>query len=104
MFFGAHPFEDENGALVFAPKPALPAYLIPEERTVEAMLLGTIRVTYCFEQVRDYIPGAYSIKNMVFTYENGSEANVAGGRAKGRLALDVREGHVAEILVNIEPL
>ncbi len=103
MFFGAHPFEDENGALVFAPKPALPAYLIPEERTVEAMLLGTIRVTYCFEQVRDYIPGAYSIKNMVFTYENGSEANVAGGRAKGRLALDVREGRVAEISVNIEP-
>ena len=56
---------------------------------------------YKFAEQKDYIPGNYRICGMVFTYENGSIANVASPVAEGKIAEDIREGKIAKIEIEI---
>lgn len=102
MLFGGQLFGLQDGKLTFSPKPAIPAYLIQEDGRVTARLFGTIKVTYQFPQVRDYIPGQYRITAMEFQYQNGRVANVAGACAGEKLARDVRDGMVQEIYIEVE--
>ena len=47
MMFGSHILSMKNGGTAFhATKPAAPAYLIPENGKVSAMLFGKTKVTY----------------------------------------------------------
>lgn len=94
MMFGKNVFTMKNGELVFAPEPAIPAYLIPEEKVIETTFLGEIPVVYRMEEQRDYIPGTYGIKEMHFTYKNGNELEVTAGYVSGKLAEDIRSGRV----------
>ena len=101
MMFGAHVFECRKGELIFAPEPAIPDYLIPETGRVSATLLGKTKVTYQFADVMDYIPGKYRITAMKFLYKNGSVTTQNGAFACGQTALDIRNGAVAEIEIEI---
>ena len=101
MMFGSHILSMKNGELYFTPQPAVPAYLIPENGKVSAMLFGKTKVTYQFADVTDYIPGHYEIASMKFTYRNGSVANVNSGVAGEKIAVDVREGLVTSIEIDV---
>ena len=101
MMFGSHIMLWKDGELTFAPQPAIPAYLVPEDGRVSAMLFGKTKVTYQFPAVADYMPGQYEIGRMEFVYENGTRATVEGAFACGRLAEDLRNGKMTEVFINI---
>ena len=101
MMFGAHVFEVEKGELVFAPQPAIPVYLIPEDKKVSATLFSKTKVTYQFAERKDYIPGEYHITTMKFVYKCGSVANINSDCAGGHIAQDLRAGAVAEAIIEI---
>ncbi len=66
MMFGAHPFRTEQEELVFSLAPAIPAYLIPEDGRLSAAFMSKTTVCYEFGGHRDYVPGTYRIRHMVF--------------------------------------
>lgn len=101
MMFGRAVFRAEQGQLVFAPEPVLPAYLIPEDGVLVTTLLGGIKVTYHFAEVRDYIPGGYTVTGMSLTYKNKTVADVRGAAVSGVLAEDIRRHRISEISVSI---
>ncbi len=101
MMFGAHVFEVQKGELVFTPQPAIPVYLIPEDKKVSATLFSKTRVTYQFAEKKDYIPGEYHITTMKFVYKCGSVANINSDCAGGHIAQDLRVGAVAEAIIEI---
>lgn len=102
MMFGKNMFLMQNDELVFAPQPAIPDYLIAEDKVVEATLLGEITVAYRFSEQKDYIPGQYEIKEMHFTYKNKNEVNISGDSVRGKLAEDVRARRVERIEMILE--
>ncbi len=82
--------------------PAIPAYLIGEDKRISAKFLGNVTVTYNLGAVRDYIPGNYTVKEMNAMYENGKKIFVTSGVFGGSVAKDIREGKVKEIVVTLE--
>jgi len=101
MMFGRNVFTLKNGELAFAPRPAIPSYLITGEGTVASTLLGGIAVEYRMEEKKDFIPGEYSVKNMHFVYKNKNEVDVAAEYVTGKLAEDVRERRVERIEISL---
>ena len=97
LMFGRNVFTLQNGELTFAPRPAIPEYLIPEDKAVEGVLLGEIAVEYRMKEKKDQIPGEYSIENMHFVYKNKSEVDVNAEYVSGKLAEDVRARRVERI-------
>ncbi len=102
MMFGKNVLSMANDELVFAPAPAIPAYLIPSDGKVCTKLFGSIAVTYCFDKVKDYYPGNYKITEMEVTYKNGSVITAVDGCLKGKAAKDIRDGKVNSIIINIK--
>lgn len=100
MMFGKL-FTVEDGSLTLTLTPVLPAYLVGEDRRVEAMLLGSTKVIYELEETRDYFPGNYGVEQMELTYLDGSRYRTAQGRLTGALAEDVRSGRVTQITVKL---
>lgn len=100
MMFGKL-FTVEDGSLTLTLTPVLPAYLVGEDRRVEAMLLGATKVIYELEETRDYFPGNYRVEQMELTYLDGSRYRTAQGRLTGALAEDVRGGRVTQIVVKL---
>ncbi len=102
MMFGVSPFTTaEDGTLQLALAPAIPAYLIPESKQVEAEFLGRTPVTYCFDQQQDYYPGNYHVSRMEITWKDGSTQTVDSDVLHGEKALAVREGKAESITVYI---
>lgn len=101
MMFGKSIFTMKHGELCFEPQPAIPQYLIPDEKSVTATLLGEIEVEYMFEEQKDYFPGSYQIKNMHFIYKNKNEADTAAGYVAGKIAEDIRECRIAKIKITL---
>ena len=101
MMFGKNIFAMKKGELSFVPQPAIPKYLISDEKRVTATLLGEIEVEYIFEEKKDYIPGNYQIKNMHFIYKNKNEANVATEYVSGKMAEDIREHKIEKIEITL---
>lgn len=101
MMFGPHVLSMKNGKLAFTPQPAIPAYLIPEDGRVCAMLFGNTEVTYQFADVMDYFPGNYEIRSMNFMYRNGRTASVSGSYAGEQIAGDIREGAIIKIKIEV---
>ena len=102
MFFGPHILTTEDGELAFKPQPALPAYLIPEDGAVSAELFGSVKVSYHFPEVKDYIPGKYTVKAMEFIYPDGESVKTQGGSAVGSIPYDLREGRITEVHVTVD--
>lgn len=104
MMFGSHVFTEERGELVFAPKPAIPDYLIPNDGSVRTTLLGNIQVEYQFDKKESYHPKNSTIKEMKLWYRNGSVANLDQPIATGKTAEDIRNGMVEKIVLNVKHL
>lgn len=102
MMFGRRPFRALSGELTFCPEPALPSYLLEEDGTVEAVLLGETKVVYHVGEKKDYIPGEYRITECTLLYSDGSTAAVKESVIGGKAAVDVRDGAVKEIHVTLD--
>lgn len=101
LMFGPAVFKEENSELSFAPRPALPAYLIPERRLVRAQLLGKTEVIYRFQEIKDYIPGQYRITEISLTFKNGESAVFSSDHLTGAEAEKIRDGEVEIIQIRI---
>ena len=101
MMFGKTPFYMENGELMLKPEPALPAYLVEENGTVEAVLLGETKVVYHIGEKKDYIPGSYQVTECTLKYHDNSILHMERAQINGKLARDVRDGMVREIHITL---
>ena len=101
MMFGAHVLDMQDGKLIFAPQPAIPQYLIPEDRHVTATLFGDVEVNYHFAQHKDYIPGTYKILSMAFTYQDGTVVRHAGSVVADSIPENLRTGKIRNVSVEI---
>lgn len=97
MMFGKDNFRVRDGGLSLTFAPVLPAALVGEEKTVEAMFLGRTAVTYHFAQCRDYVPGEYRVTQMKLTYGDGSAYQTVQPVIGNLAACDVRDGRVERI-------
>ena len=101
MMFGLHPFTVEGGELTLTFAPLLPSYLVGEDKQVKATFLGTIPVTYLLADKKAYIPGEYTVQKITITYQDGRSEAVNGASLDAARAQAVRDGDVAEIMVEI---
>lgn len=101
MMFGKTPFYMENGEFMLKPEPALPAYLVEENGTVEAVLLGETKVVYHIGEKKDYIPDSYQVTECTLAYHNNSILHMERAKINGKLARDVRDGMVREIHITL---
>ena len=97
MMFGKTPFTMENGSLALTLDPAIPAYLLDEDNSITATLLGAIDVTYKADAKKNIIPGKSSIVSMKVKYADGSEKQFEGSRLYGEDAQAVRDLKVESI-------
>lgn len=102
MMFGRQPFFMQDGKLTLKFAPAVPKYLIGEKKTVSAMFLSTIPVTYHMEEEKDYYPGSYQILSVDVLYADRKHYTTTEGSISGKLAEDVRDKKVSEIHINIK--
>ncbi len=102
MMFGQQCFRAEDGKLTLAFAPALPEMLVGEERTVEAMFLGSTKVIYHFAEKKDYLPGEYRVTEIKLKYGDGSTYQTVNGVIGNLAACDVRDGKVWQIDVSVE--
>ena len=101
MMFGRQPFDVQGSELTLRLEPALPSYLLEENGTVEAVLLGDTKVVYHVGERRDYIPGEYRVTECTLHYKDGSTVSVQEPAVRGKAARDVRDGAVLEIDVTL---
>ena len=97
MMFGLHPFAVKDGKLLLTFAPVLPAYLIGDEKRVEAIFLGKIPVCYHLTEKKDYIPGNYEVAEVVLTDQDGGQEKIEGGVLEEDQAMSVRDGKIARI-------
>lgn len=102
MFFGPNPFRMENSSLCLQFAPFLPAYLMPENGSVEAPFLGKIRVRYEGVGCPALIPGVTKPICYKLTYTDGHTVTVSGDTLRGETAEAVRAGQVTEIIVTMK--
>lgn len=102
MFFGAAPFTAGKGELVFSLQPAIPDYLIGEDKTVEALFMGRTKVVYRLKEQKDYIPGEYSMTEMTLRYADGGVLVLNDSRVAGKAAEDIRDGKIKEINITLQ--
>ncbi len=100
MMIGEAPFKVEEGVLTLSFTPALPAYLIGEDKTVKCQFLGDIEVVYSFTEKKDIIPGTVHVMDITLTYKDGT-SKVAEGKLVGKMAEDVRSHQVSKIDIKL---
>lgn len=100
MMTGGRLFDLENGELTFGLHPVLPAEFFTEEGMVEATILGDVKVTYKNENGRNTF-GESGVGPVCYTlhYRDGSTHDFS--KVKGQYALDIREGKVVSIEVEL---
>ncbi|GLC78740.1 hypothetical protein [Lacrimispora brassicae] len=99
MMFGEKPFRMVGGQLCCFFEPAIPGYLIPEEKTVEARFLGKTKVVYKFFQKQDMVPGSYHIEGMELEYWDGQTEVVKEAGLSGAPAVKLRSGMVKSLVI-----
>ena len=103
MMFGHTPFREEDDKLVFALQPVIPSYLLDQERRVEAVFLGKVRIVYHVEHEKtDYIPGSYEVVQYCLIGEKGKEIHIYQNQIKGEKAENIRAGKYTQIEVWIK--
>jgi len=101
MMFGAQPFTVQDGKLNLRFMPVIPAYLIGEDRKVEAMFLGKIPVCYHLSERKDYLPGDYVVTEIMLTDAGGKQERPEGDFLPEKWAKAVRDGSIARIKVTL---
>lgn len=103
MMFGKELFTiDNNGELCFEPKPLIPDYLIGEDKTITATLLGKTEVIYKLLSDKCHIPGEYLCQNIAIWYDDGSNYESFDGKLTGLHARKIREGKATRIIVSLK--
>lgn len=102
MMFGLQPFSMRDGVLVLKLTPAIPDYLIGEGNKVECTFLGKIKVIYQLKNHRKLVPMEYKIASYEITYKGGRLDIIDDEKIFGEYALDIREGKVISMVVNID--
>lgn len=97
MMFGKMPFYMLEGKLALKLCPAVPEYLMPEDRKIVCTFLGRVKVVYDFSSVEKVIPGAYQWQKIRMLYTDGTCVEEKGGVLLESAALAVREGLVKEL-------
>ncbi len=92
IMFGSNPFTMTDNGLTFSLQPAIPEYLISEEKTVGAKFMSQTDITYHFAEKKDYFPGEYTISKMVLTDREGGQKEVNSLALSGTDAELVRNG------------
>ncbi|WP_455715493.1 hypothetical protein [Anaerosporobacter sp.] len=94
MMFGENPFVMREGELVMQLQPAIPSYLLTQERKVEAVLFSKTKVRYEIEKEAkaDLIPGNYVMKDIRVLWEDGKNESFLGGLIVGEAAVRIRDG------------
>ncbi len=108
MFFGSHLFTTaEDGALCFAPEPAIPEYLLLEKEDgkykVEATMLGHTKVVYEGDIKQNYIPGNYEITSITVEFLDGIVEEFEGSTIKGDTAEKIRNRQVKNVTIKMTP-
>lgn len=101
MMFGLRPFAVQDGKLSLTFAPLLPAYLIGEDKKVEAVFLGKIPVCYHLAERKDYLPGGYEVTEILLTCADGERRKIEGAVLPEALAKEVRDGEIGKIDVII---
>ncbi|WP_426348738.1 hypothetical protein ACPWSR_13410 [Alloiococcus sp. CFN-8] len=101
MLFGLKPFSLKEGKTSLTFAPTIPDYLIDENKRIEAMFLGAVKVSYILSEKKSYIPGEYSIEELVLNYKNGEVYKNTHGALGEKEALEVREGFVDSIVIKL---
>ncbi|SFH69345.1 hypothetical protein SAMN04487830_10591 [Pseudobutyrivibrio sp. OR37] len=107
MFFGKNIFTlDEKGQLCFNVAPAIPKYLIDkcdDKYQVSATLLGSTKLTYCFDKYQDYMPENYRIESYHVELKDGTVADIEGEKIAGELAEKIRDRCAISITIKMTP-
>ena len=101
MMFGAAPFAMRDGELIFAPRPALPQYLLQEGK-LSCRLLGKIALTYTAPAGLDLVPGTYTVRSIALYDGNGNCRIIQDDHVAGAQAVAIRSGKIARIDIEIE--
>lgn len=100
MMNGDRLFTVEDEKLCFRLTPAIPAYLIGENKTVTTTLFGKTRVVYQFAEQKDIIPGQYQIEAYELVMQEGT-VRIEADCVTGEAAQQIRKGVVEEIRVQL---
>ena len=104
MFFGKNVFDLNKGELEFKPQPALPKYLLgnDDKITVSTTLLGTTKLTYVMEEIKDYIPGEYEVKEISIRFKDGRKDSYKASTVTGAVASSIRNKEAESITVTLK--
>ena len=103
MMFGHTPFREEDDKLIFALQPVIPSYLLDQERRVEAVFLGKVRIVYHVDaEDADYIPENYEIVQYCLIGEKDKEIHIYQNQIMGEEAENIRAGKYTQIEVWIK--
>ena len=98
MLFGKTPFEYDDFGLRLRFQPAIPHYLIGEERTITGTFLGKITVVYHLNGLKELKPGGYKIE----FYLVDQHKHILGDTVPKERAARIRGGKVNRIDVFFE--
>ncbi|MDD3278209.1 MAG: hypothetical protein PHG16_04910 [Lachnospiraceae bacterium] len=96
MMFGKQPFVYEDGKLALQFEPLIPAYLVGEDKKIEAVFRGQIPVVYHLKAREDYIPGEYQITSGKITTMAGEVISFTE-RIEGAIVEEIRKGNAKQI-------
>jgi hypothetical protein len=102
MMFGNEPFKMVEEELILQFQPAIPAYLICDDLTLEATFLGQIKVIYQFNKKDDIIPNKYQIKKIKVKYKESKEEEfeqMIKGEAVQKIRNELASTIVCEVII-----
>lgn len=83
--------------LIFELKLAIPKYLIPDTKTLECLMFGSIKIVYYLLEKEALIPEKYCIEKLVLTYKNGGRTEILDSKVVGEKAKGIRTGKIQRI-------
>ena len=92
----------DQGKLFFEFAPAIPEYLVPEDKTISAVLLGHVKVTYHLSAKADVIPGRYQITRALIRMNNGQCLELHSGKLGPAAAENLRNSLIQSIELEVE--
>jgi hypothetical protein len=100
MMVGPQPFTMKNGCLSLQLVPTLPGWMFDENGNVSFTFLGKIDVTYMNNTKADtFGTEAVTPSKVELFYEDGQTATLSPKDLVGDIALAIREGKVAKMMI-----
>jgi hypothetical protein len=100
MMAGHKPFTMREGKLCLELKPLLPEWLFDEENKLSFNFLGNTKVTYTNPNRRNTYE-QYKVERILLSYKDGGLVELKESFIAEPYSVDIREGRVEEIIVNL---